>query len=280
MSARLRISGQVQAALLLLAASALAQNPPQSSPVPSAQQQTPEEKVAQLAEEGGADSNPLEVVYLQLRNEYYNLNNGNWTNASIVRSDKVFLRKNRWGGKLGILTRFDLPIITQQIGSVTHSGLGDIYAQSTYVPLLTRRFAFFVGTGLMAPTATYRQLGSGKWTAAPFTGPLYFFGRRQGLAFVKVQDFSSFAGNSKRPDVKYLLVTPTLLWNFTHRDWVLVQEESNTAFTKSGGTWFKAGLQVGHMFNRKFGVWIMPEVLWGEPRPGNFNLKASFVWNR
>jgi hypothetical protein len=265
--------------LMLLVRHASAQNPPENAPAPPAQPPATGQAQPPVPSQGAADSNPLQVVLLQLRNEYYNLHDGNWQNAIIVRSDKAVLKKSRWGGKLGVLSRIDIPIMTAEIGSSTHGGLGDLYGQFLEVPFLTPQFGLFVGTGLMVPSATYKTLGTGKWTIAPLGGPVYFFGRRRGLAFIKIQEFLSFAGPSTRPDIRYLLVTPLVMWHFSRMTWVEFQEESRTDHLNSNATWGKAGVKLGHMFNRKFGAWVMPEVLWGGARPGNFNLKFSLVWN-
>ena len=265
-NSRLRV-----AVLLVWTGIAAAQNPP--SP------QKPPAQIPAQEPNAGADSNPLQVVLFNIRSEYSNLNDGNWSEAVIARSDKAFLRNKKYGGKRGILTRFDFPIVTVKVASSTHAGLGDLYGQFTYVPFLTRRFAFFLGSGLVLPTATYPTLGFGKWTAAPLGGPAYFFGRK-GFAYLKFQEYVSFAGNSSRPDVDYFLVTPTILWRITRKSWVLVDEESHTDFENSSRTWYKAGFQVGRALNTKFGAWIKPEFLWGGSRPGDFNLKFSLVWNR
>jgi hypothetical protein len=274
-----RVWGWGLVVLLLLAATVSAQDTPQTPPTPPAQQPASGQVQAPASDQGGADSNPLGVVLLQLRNEYYQLSNGNWEDAFIIRSDRAFLRRNRWGGKVGILTRFDLPFVTAQIGSSTHAGLGDLYGQVTHVPFLTPQFGLFWGGGLSIPSATYKTLGSGKWEVAPLGGPVYFFGRRRGLAFIKIQEFISFAGDSTRPDIRYLLVTPLVMWHFSRMTWMEFQEESHTDQLSSNSTWYKGGVKLGHMFNRKFGAWVMPEVLWGGSRPGNFNLKFSLVWN-
>jgi hypothetical protein len=266
--------------VILLASPVSAQNQAENPQAPPAQPPTAGQPQPPADGQGGADSNPLKVVLLQLRNEYYHLNDGNWQNALLIRSDKVVLKKGRWGGKLGVMTRVDIPIMTAEIDSATHAGLGDVYGQFTEVPFLTPQFGLFAGTGLSVPSATYKTLGTGKWTIAPLGGPVYFFGRRRGLAFIKVQEYLSFAGDSTRPDIKYLLVTPLVMWNFNRMTWMEFLEESHTDHLNSNSTWFKAGIKLGHMFNRKVGAWVMPEVLWGESRPGNFNLKFSLVWNR
>jgi hypothetical protein len=249
----------------------------QSTPVP-------EQPVAEMARAGedrteGADSDPVKVVLFNLRNEFMDLNGGNWINATILRSDRAVLRNNGVVGKLGVLSRFDLPINVAEVSSSTHAGLGDLYAQAFLFPFLTQHFALFAGTGMLFPTATDDALGAGKWTVAPLAGPLLFFDQRRGLAYLKIQDYISFAGDSGRRDVNYLLITPTLIWRFIPGWWTLLQEESRIDFVDGTRAWYKAGVQMGHMFTKKFGFWFQPEILWGASRPGDYNLKCSLVWN-
>ena len=178
------------AVLLLWTAIAAAQTPPSAQNAPA---QIPAEEPNE-----GADSNPLQVVLFNIRSEYSNLNDGNWSEALIARSDKAFLRTKKYGGKRGILTRFDFPIVTVKVASSTHAGLGDLYGQFTYVPFLTRRFALFLGSGLVLPTATYQTLGSGKWTVAPLGGPMYFFGRK-GFAYLSFRSMFPLLGTHRAP---------------------------------------------------------------------------------
>ena len=46
-------------------------------------------------EEVRDESDPTRSVFFSVRNEYFNLNDEAWTNALILRSDRVFLRKRR-----------------------------------------------------------------------------------------------------------------------------------------------------------------------------------------
>lgn len=241
---------------------------PANSPTPST---PPVEK--------GQDSNPVSTVFLQIRNEYINLNGSNWINATILRSDKAFFRKRRFGGKVGVITRWDVPFVISKSGPATHAGLGDIYLQAIQFPKLTRRGGFGVGTGLSVPTATHKTLGTGKWTIAPIGIPVWFFGRGN-LAFIKFQQFVSFAGAGSRPDLSYLLVTPLVRWRVKQKSWVILTAESRTNFKPVNSTWYKAGIQFGHIVSKKLAVWVEPNILWGPTRPGNFSLKFSFVRNR
>lgn len=77
-------------------------------------------------------------------------------------------------------------------------------------------------------------------------GLALLFGHRRGFAFAKVQEYISFAGDSRRPDVNFLLVTPTLLWHFSavalsRKSRVLVREKSSTDLSRSDGLGTKRG---------------------------------------
>ena len=148
-------------------------------------------------------------MFFSIRNEYFNLARGAWTNALIFRSDRIFLRTNpRLGGRAGILTRFDVPIVAAYRGNVGDIGLGDLYAQAFYVPWLTPRFALAGGTGLTVPTATEKTLGLGKWQVAPVLAPVWFFPQRKGLFFIRFHGHLSFAGDEDRRDVTTLEIVP------------------------------------------------------------------------
>jgi hypothetical protein len=122
-------------------------------------------------------------------------------------------------------------------------------------------------------------LGGGKWTIAPILAPVWFI-PRQRYAFVKFQEFESFAGPSSRPDVSFLLVTPTFLTRMWQRYWVLVDSESRTDWTRGSVTSFKSGLLVGTMFTPRVGLSVKAEVPWGNHRLGEWTLKATLFWTR
>ena len=225
-----------------------------------------------------SESNPTQSVFLSIRNEYFNLADGNWVNALIVRSDKVFFKKNRrLGGKAGILTRFDFPIATAQVGGATQAGLGDLYTQFVYVPWLTPRFALAMGSGFTLPTATHSTLGSGKWQAAPVVAPVWFFPERKGYFLVKLQNFVSFAGAGSRPDVNYLLTTPTVFYRFHRRWWVLLDTEAKTNWERDHRVSFRSGIQVGHAVSPRIALFVKNEAPWGEHREGDWALKVGMI---
>ena len=234
---------------------------------------------AAQAAEPGQDTDPTKPVLFSLRDEYYNLQGGNWINAFIFRKDEIFLKESKFPGQArGLLVRMELPVTTSHLGGDTNIGLGDGYLQALLIPRLGGPFLLGIGTGLVLPTATDRSLGTGKWTIAPLVAPVWFL-PNQGYALVKVQEFESFAGPSSRPDISYLLITPTVLWRVSPRNWVLVDSESRTSWTQDV-TSYRSGILFGRMFSSRAGVSLKAEVPWGNHRLGDWTLKAVFYLTR
>jgi len=228
----------------------------------------------------GQDTDPTKPVLFSLRDEYYDFQGGNWVNYVILRKDELAWRDRALPGNAkGLLVRMELPIATSHFGSETTTGLSDAYVQALLLPRLGGPWVLGIGAGLMMPTATDRMLGTGKWTIAPAVAPVWHI-PRQGYAYVKFQEFESFAGPSSRPDISYLLITPTVLWRVSRRYWVLVDSESRTSWTLDGTTSYRSGLLVGRMFTPRVGFSMKAEVPWGNHRLGDWTLKANLYWTR
>jgi hypothetical protein len=231
------------------------------------------------AAEPGQDTDPTKPVLFSLRDEHYNIQGGNWINAFIFRKDELTFKKATLPGQArGLLLRMELPVTTSYLGGDKNTGLGDGYVQVLLLPQLGGHFLLGIGSGLLIPTATDRKLGTGKWTIAPVVAPVWFL-PRQGYAFVKFQEFESFAGPSSRPDISYLLITPTVLWRVSRRNWVLVDSESRTSWTQ-GFTSYRSGLLLGTMLTTRSGLSLKVEVPWGNHRLGDLTLKAVFYLTR
>ena len=227
------------------------------------------------------DANPSQAVLFSLRPEVYRPSEDVTQAALIFRYDQASMRERRWlPGRRGVLLRFEMPVSYTHSGdTVQQAGLGDLYAQALSIPYFSRTFAFFVGTGLKIPTATDQVLGSGKWTLAPLAGPIWFLPTRA-LFLVKVQELVSIAGDSARPDVNTLLITPVFIQTVKTRWWILVDSETNTNWERDGRTGLKSGLQLGRITSASFSLWVKPEVYWGPNRDGRWNLKFGLVWYR
>jgi len=264
------VAGRLAAAALLLAipVSLAAQTPgtrqPAAGPAPAPEAQSLD------------DTNPTQIVALSARSEYTNLRGDIWQQVFIVRSDKLAIRPGRfkWAGKIGVITRFDVPVVLAGVNDTTHGGLGDLYFQGLYAPRLTRKFALAVGTGFVFPTATDRATGAGKWRIAPLAVPVFFFPQQRGYALVKTQMHVSFAGASDRPDVRYLLVTPAALFRPVPRVWLLTETEMKQRFVRPDTRAFKTAFEAGRMMRRGMTMAIRPEFGWGQNREVDWSLKG------
>lgn len=243
-----------------------------ASPAEAEATRLPDDDAAARPEStAGADTDPTKPVAFSLRDEHYDLEGGGWRNVFLLRADTAILRRQL--RPRGLLLRGDVPFATVRTPRVEESGLGDVYGQALFVVRGSGPLLLALGSGLQAPSATDRALGTGKWILVPTVVPVVFFARK-GFAFVKLQDWLSFAGEAERPDLHDLVVTPTLLWRVTRRAWTVVDIESRTDWEDGGRTWAKAGVLLGTMFTPRLGVSLEVELPFGEARPFDWNLKA------
>jgi hypothetical protein len=227
-------------------------------------------------EEVGAGGNPTRAVLYSLREEFYALRGDAWQNIFVARADAAILPKAPLPAHAsGILLRADLPFPVLHAGGSTEGGLGDLYGQALLVPRFSPLFLLPFGTGFIFPTATSSVLGSGKFILAPAVIPALFF-RGRGFAYVKIQDWFSFAGASSRPSVHFLTVTPTILWRIGPSSWTLVDEESNTNWEAGGSTWAKVGFELGTLLSRGHGISLKSEYQFGGSRPGVLTAKVVY----
>jgi hypothetical protein len=228
----------------------------------------------------GQDTDPTKPVLFSLREEFTSLGENGFVNTVILRADRLVLEGLGVPGPVrGVLTRLDLPIVTFSNSSTSETGLGDIYVQALVAPRIQGNFAMAAGTGLQMPSATSNLLGQGKWIASPTIVPIWFI-PREGYAYIKVQDWFSFAGQSNRPGVHYLTVTGLIIRRISKKWWVLFEAESNTDWKNSGSTWYKAGGLVGLMLTNRVGVWVKGDIPFGNDRIGDWSIKASLFVTR
>jgi hypothetical protein len=225
------------------------------------------------AEQTSADD-PLKAVFFSLRNEYANQFDGAWSDAFILRSDRAWLKRNPLGGKVGLLTRIDVPFVTVYTSGATQPGLGDVYAQALHVPWLTPHFALGMGSGVTFPTATDQALGLGKWQVAPILAPIWFFPAGKGFLLIRLHEHLSFAGDATRPDVNYLQTTPTVVYNFRRHWWVTLDTEATTDWQRDNRVSFRSGVELGHVVLGQFGISVKPEIPWGVNRSGDWTVKV------
>jgi hypothetical protein len=245
----------------------------------TAQTQTPPPRADPA--ENAHDSDPTKPVLFSIRPEFSRFDADFSRLTLIFRYDRAQFAKRRWlPGRRGTILRFEVPLARMQVDEAAgEMGLGDAYGQLLLVPYMSRTFALVAGSGLIMPTATGNLLGAGKWVVAPATGPVWFL-RGRGMVFLKLQNFVSVAGDARRPDINFLLVTPTLIRTFQRRWWMLADSETRTDWLGDRRTSVKSGLQIGHAISPHVAVWAKPEVWWGGHSNGQWNLKFGVVWYR
>ena len=229
----------------------------------------------QPAQAEGAEDDPTKPIAFSIRNEYKNLRNDAWANATVFRIDHVAFKKlQNPGGLKGLILRFDIPLNTVHVGNTTQTGLGDIYAQAIYVPTATRKFAFAVGMGASIPTATNTLLGSGKLILAPTAVPVWNFPKNRRKFLIRFQNYVSVAGRSNRPDINYFVAAPALIGRLHGKWWYTADTELRWHWRAKMGSGI-SGFLVGRLVKGKFGIAFKPEIPWGPARAGDFNLKFA-----
>jgi hypothetical protein len=232
------------------------------------------------AKDVGQDTDPTKPVAFSLRDEFSVLRNTTSLNFLIFRLDRLVLEVFAPPGPArGVLTRIDLPVVTVSNPSATETGLGDTYLQALVAPRIAGAFVMAAGSGLQVPTATSSSFGTGKWILSPAIVPIWLL-PRQGYAYVKIQDWFSFAGQSNRPAVHYLVVTGLFLRRISRQWWALLDAESRTDWLDDGKTWYKVGAQIGWMPTHRVGLWLKGEIPMGPQRPSNWIVKGSVFITR
>lgn len=236
---------------------------------------------AQEQVEVAGDTDPTKPVAFSLRNEYFNIQNDVWRNVGILRADRLILPRTSAPGHLaGIILRLDVPFLGVHTGMDSEAGLGDLYAQALLVPRPRKGLTVAYGTGFGFPTATGDLLGRGKWLVTPLLVPVQFFPEHKGLAYLKLQDWLSFAGDADREDVHYLAITPTVVYRLTRRWFALADSEVKVDWQRNQHTSCISGIEIGYMFSRRVGAWVKGEIPWGQYREGDWILKATVFLTR
>ena len=131
---------------------------------------------------------------------------------------------------------------------VSAAGVGDLQVFDLFV-FKSSWGQWGLGPALVFPTASDDPLGAGKWQAGPAVALMYT--RIKNLtAGAVLQNPMSFAGNSDRPGVNALIITPTLTYNLED-GWFAGLSDYDWEFDwKHGGdATFPLGVQVGRVFH-------------------------------
>lgn len=114
-----------------------------------------------------------------------------------------------------LITRTIVPVISQPRLSTDGDrtfGLGDTTPTFFLSPAHAGKFIWGVGPAFLLPTATDKDLGSGKWGAGPSAVGLVMDG--PWVYGALINNIWSFAGDSDRPAVNQMTLQPFVNYNF------------------------------------------------------------------
>ena len=156
------------------------------------------------------------------------------------------------------LIKMTLPIASVP-SPVDRNGLGDLqFFDLISIKQSWGRWGF--GPALVFPTATSRALGAGKWQAGPSFALIYTKAENWTLGAI-FQNPISFAGDSSRPGVNNLIITPAVTYNFPgylvpgywKSGWFAGLSDYNITFdwNDGGAGTIPLGFQLGRVFHVK-----------------------------
>jgi hypothetical protein len=154
------------------------------------------------------------------------------------------------------LIKMTLPSVSLP-SPVGESGLGDFqFFDLVSIKESWGRWGF--GPALVFPTASEKDLGAGKWQAGPSVAAI-FTGIENLTAGAVLQNPISFAGDSSRPAVNNLIITPTFTYNlpgylipgYWKHGWFLGLSDYNWTFDweNGGAATIPLGFQLGRVFH-------------------------------
>jgi hypothetical protein len=217
-----------------------------------------------LANQANNPAAPLTLI--QFRDVYVPSVPGYDSAANVMQIDPVFpIFASR-------LVPFDqLMKLTLQVPTTPRPGSETGFGDTSLFDLVSikqswGRWGF--GPALVFPTASSTQLGQGKWQAGPAVALIYT-GIENLTAGAVVQNPISYAGDSSRPPVNALSLTPTLTYNLP-QGWFAGYSDFEWTFDwkSSGSATIPLGLQVGKIFKLgKVPVSLSLEGAWMAVRP-------------
>jgi len=154
-----------------------------------------------------------------------------------------------------LVPRFTMPFVYQSFTLVgVRSGIGDAMVQLWAAPRDPGVISFGLGPALVAPTASSKGTGQGKWSGGPTAALVATPG--PWVAGILATQLWSFAGQSDRPPVSSLTLEPFVNYNMPG-GWSIISRPIVTADFEapSGEQWT---LPVGAGMSKTFAFWLFP----------------------
>jgi hypothetical protein len=139
-------------------------------------------------------------------------------------------------------------------------GVGDMTIRTGGRLYADENVALFVGTDASFPTASERQLGTGKYMLGPGGAMEVPLAKLQSLFFLIVQDFNSIGGDPSRADLHFMRVQPALNTIWSENWWSLVTFNWDVDWNNRRKTTMNMLGEVGYRFDNHWNVFAGPGV--------------------
>ncbi len=139
-------------------------------------------------------------------------------------------------------------------------GAGDMTMRTGGRIYSSENVALFVGADAWFPTASERQLGTGKYMIGPGGAIAVPLARLQSLFFVLVEDFNSIGGDPSRPDLHFLQVQSAVNTIWSANWWSLASMTWNVDWNNNGKSTMNLVGEVGYRFDNHWNVFAGPGV--------------------
>jgi hypothetical protein len=120
--------------------------------------------------------------------------------------------------------------------------------------------ALFVGTDASFPTASEKQLGTGKYNISPGGALAVPLARVHSLVYFIVQDFKSIGGDPSRANLHYAQVQSSINTIWTDRWWTQAIATWDLDWNNHRKTTMNLQGEIGHRFNDHWNVFAGPGV--------------------
>lgn len=143
---------------------------------------------------------------------------------------------------------------------VATNGAGDMTTRIGGRIFSNEDVALFIGTDASFPTASERQLGTGKYTIGPGGAMALPLPRARSLFYLLVQDYRSVGGDPSRADLHFMQVQSVVNTIWTERWWTLASMTWDIDWNNRRKTTMNLLGEVGHRFDKHWSVFAGPGV--------------------
>jgi hypothetical protein len=172
--------------------------------------------------------------------------------------------------------RVELPFGWVSSNHRTDFGLADIYVQPLLSVYSNDIVQVPIGVAMVAPSATNRLLGAGKWMVIPIVYPRVSFLDGKWHVALRIRNFFSINGDRDRADVDFLDITPEVKFNITKKWWLyseVIRFQDN--WLKRGVFSARSNLQVGYLITNRIGVSVFPSIYWGPGKSVEYQVRSA-----